>query len=262
MITPPASGRRCRIVMPAFALTLLVVGLILGAERRSNVKSRIHVRPPLLNESMQEFLVRRGYPYEDHEVFTPDGYILSLQRIPNPGAMPVLLVHGNFFDAWAWISGPNERSPGQQLYEAGFDVWLANNRGTPYGRRHVTLGEGREVDQNAKFWNWTYSTLARNDCPAIVAKVLHETGAERINYVGWSRGTNQAFIAMQDPALKAYFERHINIATMIAPVTYSKHTSSLSLQSLAAARAFDLLHRVWPYGFLSSDAVQSQMQML
>lgn len=53
-----------------------------------------------LHYNIQPDIIRKnGYPFEEHKVVTPDGYILSLFRIPNTHRAnakkdPVFLQHG------------------------------------------------------------------------------------------------------------------------------------------------------------------------
>ena len=54
------------------------------------------------------------------------------------------------------------------LFNAGFDVWLGNSRGTPYST---------PASPTAEFWDYTASDLSL-DVKAFVTKILEETGKE------------------------------------------------------------------------------------
>lgn len=106
------------------------------------------------------FLKKFDYPVENHTVITEDGYILLLQRIPFGrhgnrttkflSRPPVLLQHGLASSGVDYINrGPNA-SLGLLLADAGFDVWLGNNRGTTWSRKHVHL----DPDKDKAFWNY------------------------------------------------------------------------------------------------------------
>ncbi len=63
---------------------------------------------PFFND-IQELVEYWGFPYENHEVVTDDGYILNMHRIPS--ATPdlnrvVLLQHGLQGSSSNWIFGP------------------------------------------------------------------------------------------------------------------------------------------------------------
>ncbi|KAH1051606.1 hypothetical protein GLYMA_08G167700v4 [Glycine max] len=128
----------------------------------------------------------QGYTCEEHQVTTEDGYILSLQRIPvgrssnNTDKPPVLLQHGIFCDALTWLVNSPDESLGFILADNGYDVWLANTRGTKYSNRHISL----DPDDMA-YWDWSWDELASYDLPAFVQYVYNHTG-QRIHYAGHS----------------------------------------------------------------------------
>lgn len=80
-----------------------------------------------LNTTM---LIRsKGYPGEEHDVITPDGYILTVHRIPNPNKPVVFLQHGLLDASHTWVMNFKNQSLGFFLWDAGYDVWMGNMRG-------------------------------------------------------------------------------------------------------------------------------------
>ena len=57
-------------------------------------------------------------------------------------------------DAASWLNTQGTTEPiMMQLVDAGYDVYMGNNRGTPYSLGHDTWDP---VTDKAQFWNYTY----------------------------------------------------------------------------------------------------------
>ncbi|XP_008678389.1 triacylglycerol lipase 2 isoform X4 [Zea mays] len=174
-----------------------------------------------------------GYPCEEHQVTTADGYILSLQRIPSGGrgghgggagagasssraGQPVLLQHGVLVDGMSWLLASPEESLPFILADRGFDVWIANNRGTRWSRRHVSLDPSSRL-----YWNWSWDDLVVNDLPAMVDFVVKQTG-QKPHYVGHSMGTLVALAAFSEGRVVS----QLKSAALLTPVAYLAHITT------------------------------------
>ncbi|KAL6873452.1 hypothetical protein ACP4OV_013534 [Aristida adscensionis] len=187
-----------------------------------------------------------GYPCEEHEVTTEDGYILSLKRIPyglsdcdnsTEDRQPVLLFHGIMVDGFSWVLGKPKQSLGFILADSGFDVWIANCRGTNSSRRHTCLSPN-----DPAYWDWTWDELAAYDLPAVLEYVHDQTGGKKVHYVGHSLGTLVILASFSEHKLLHI----VRSAVLLCPIAYlNRMKSKLTLLS---ARIF-LAERVHMLGF-------------
>lgn len=174
---------------------------------------------PEVYMNVSQLITSKGYPCEEYDVHTADGYILGIQRIPHgrhrhtSGPRPVVLLqHGLLSSSADWVDNLVNQSLGFLLADAGFDVWLGNNRGNTYGRRHVRLDP-----ESDEFWDFSWDEMAKYDFPATIRKILDVTQVQSLAYIGHSEGTEIAFAQLpQDPALA----RRIRLFVALAPVAY------------------------------------------
>ncbi|KAM3860007.1 gastric triacylglycerol lipase [Diretmus argenteus] len=187
---------------------------------------------PEVHMNMTEIIRRWGYPAEEHEVVTDDGYILTVNRIPHgikpttPGPRPaVFLQHGLLAAGSNWITNLPNSSLGYVLADAGYDVWLGNSRGNTWSRKHRTL----RPDQD-DFWKFTYDEMAQKDLPAVVNHILKISGQEQIFYIGHSQGTTIAFIAFSTmPELASKIKLYVGLAPVATVAFTSSPMTKLSI---------------------------------
>ncbi|XP_063907410.1 gastric triacylglycerol lipase-like [Zophobas morio] len=128
-----------------------------------------------------------GYKFETHEIVTEDGYKSLAFRIPpkihdnRKEKQPIVLDHGiqyNIHTTAAFV-----------LVNAGYDVWLVNQRDSGY-TTHV-----KYKMSDFKFWANSLDTVATKGISAIlntVATATNKSGS--IIYIGHSRGATLAFM--------------------------------------------------------------------
>uniref|UniRef100_J3LWF7 Lipase n=1 Tax=Oryza brachyantha TaxID=4533 RepID=J3LWF7_ORYBR len=170
-----------------------------------------------------------GYACEEHTVTTEDGYILSLQRIPSGrgettataagGKVPVLLQHGLMMDGVTWLMNSPDESLGYILADNGYDVWIANTRGTVYSRRHISL-----ASTDSAYWNWSWDELASNDLPAGGKDGYSQAGQQKMHYVGHSLGTLIALAALSEQQQEVV--GMLRSAGLLSPIAFLGNLSS------------------------------------
>ncbi|XP_030080374.1 lipase 3-like [Drosophila hydei] len=160
-----------------------------------------------------QLLAKYKYPGEMHTVTTADKYILQMHRIPRPGAKPVLLMHGLMDSSSVWIIMGPHSGLGYFLYDAGYDVWMANARGSRYSRAHAKLNPNTDK----AYWSFSWHEIGYYDLPALIDAVLAKTGYEKLSYFGHSQGTTSIFVLA---STRPEYNAKINVITALAPVAY------------------------------------------
>ncbi|KOB54096.1 Lipase 4 [Operophtera brumata] len=204
--------------------------------RGSNFTQRHPLENTELKNSFQVTLLsvtarvaRHGYTVREYTVITDDGYVLGLQRITSESVsqqdkeelrkLPVLLMHGLLMSAASWLDEDPRTGLAYLLAQAGHDVWLGNARGSYYSRRHVTL----DPDSDSAYWQFCADEIGKYDLPASIDKVLNETGAVELNYIGFSQGGGTFFMMCSE---LPHYCKKANIMIALAPS--GRHLSTKS----------------------------------
>lgn len=180
--------------------------------------------PADLHRTPAEILQWLGYPSEVHRTTTEDGYVLQLDRIPRHGRPAVFLANQMAGSASAYLVLGKGRALGCVLYDAGFDVWLGNFRGTQFSLGHRTLSAKQD-----KFWDFGWHENGALDNPAMMEYVLRHTGQPQLVFVGHSMGgTTLLVTADARPALLP----RVRAAFLLAPAAFMGRTRERSLLAL------------------------------
>ncbi|ETL38614.1 hypothetical protein L916_09809 [Phytophthora nicotianae] len=187
--------------------------------------------------TVMEIVKARGYDVEEHKVTTADNYILTMYHLPktytesqlNATAMAnkpaVYLIHGLLDSSFTYVCNFRNQSLAFVLADAGYDVWLGNNRGTTWSNQHVTY----TTDDDA-YWAFSWQEMALYDMPAMINYVLNSTGHSTLSYVGHSEGTMQAFAGF---SVNQELAKKVSYFGALAPVAYLGHITSPIFELMA-----------------------------
>ena len=194
---------------------------------------------------------RVGLDVEEYAVMTEDGFIINLSHVFNPKERgpasaaqracqsavvfpkcseessqtsnhdsqdrkrryPILMIHGLLQSAGAYCVNDDD-SLAFFLAKSGYDVWLGNNR-CGFHPRHQLL-----TSKDPRMWNWNIRQMGVMDLPALVSRVLSETGFEKLGLICHSQGTTETFVALakeQRPDLG----NKISVFCALAPAVYA-----------------------------------------
>ena len=152
-----------------------------------------------------------GYPFEEHTVTTSDGYILPLYRIPHglndeytQGRPAVLLQHGIIDPSDGFIIRGPELSPAFYMANSGYDIWVANSRGSLHGRNHTTL----DWQTDPEFYEFSFTDMVL-DHRVNIQYILDQTGLESISFFGFNSGGSSMYVALVQQS--EWFTQRVNL---------------------------------------------------
>jgi pimeloyl-ACP methyl ester carboxylesterase len=108
---------------------------------------------------------------------------------PGNKKYPILLIHGLLQSAGAYCTNDDD-SLAFFLAKSGYDVWLGNNR-CGFRPRHNMLQYN-----DPRMWAWNIRQMGCLDLPALISRVLSETGFEKLGLIAHSQGTTQTLVAL------------------------------------------------------------------
>ncbi|GKC42328.1 triacylglycerol lipase 2-like protein [Tanacetum coccineum] len=161
------------------------------------------------------FIEPEGYTCEEHEVTTKDGNTWHADA-SQPARGGTKQINHLFLDGGTWVLNSPDESLGFILADNGFDVWIANTRGTNFSRGHTSLSPS-----DPAYWEWSWDELVAFDLPSSIQYVHDQTG-QNLHYVGHSLGTLIAFSSFSK-------DRTLNMlrsAVLLSPIAYLGQMSS------------------------------------
>ncbi|CAO1606469.1 hypothetical protein XANCAGTX0491_009967 [Xanthoria calcicola] len=156
---------------------------------------------------------------QDEPVVFPKDYLadsnatLCQQQPPGKQKYPVLLVHGLLQSAGAYCTNDDD-SLAFYLAKSGYDVWLGNNR-CGFRPRHQML-----TYSDPRMWNWNIRQMGVMDLPALISRVLSETGFTKLGLVCHSQGTTETFVALAKEQRPDLGDK-ISVFCALAPAVYA-----------------------------------------
>ncbi|CAL8131349.1 unnamed protein product [Orchesella dallaii] len=153
------------------------------------------------NMDTLEEIETRGYNVSTHTILSKDGYYSTMYRIsgglrspPKRGKRAVLVFHGFASSAKSWIIQPGSRNIAFTLADAGYEVWLANIRGTTPSRNHSHFN----ADIDYEYWDFGSDQVGTFDLPLMINLMLQETGTDQIYYACHSAGCEVLYAGLVD----------------------------------------------------------------
>jgi pimeloyl-ACP methyl ester carboxylesterase len=155
--------------------------------------------------------------HRDPEVFSDDNESTdgeaTSQYPPGEKKYPVLMIHGLLQSAGAYCTNDDD-SLAFFLAKSGYDVWLGNNR-CGFNPRHQKLKYS-----DPRMWSWNIRQMGVMDLPALISRVLSETGFEKLGLIAHSQGTTQTLVALAKEQRPEIGDR-VSVFCALAPAAYA-----------------------------------------
>lgn len=238
-------------------------GLVLLLSIRSAIDLKVDSDPDV-GLTVMEIIEARGYTVEEHKVVTADRYVLTMYRLPQSheesqsGAAKVnkpavLLQHGLLDSSYTFVCNFRNQSLAYVLADAGYDVWLGNNRGSTWSREHLDLS----ADVGKEYWDFTWEDMGKYDLPAEIDYVLNTTGRPTLSFVGHSEGNIQAFVGFSTDQELA---KKVSFFAALAPAVWMSNMAAEVFSSLVWLRLDKALQLLGYVEFSSrSELVQETL---
>lgn len=203
----------------------------------------------VVSVDINELATKSGYVIREHVVVTKDDYLLVLHKIERENApgepflppKPVYFHHGLLTDSELFLLGssPNKILP-FILVDLGYDVWLGNNRGNKYSRKHLKVPVCDPL-----FWDFSLDEFALYDIPQSVDYVWRYYGGQhKLAYVGFSQGCSQLFASI---SLRPDLNEKLNLFVALLPAVVPRNLNHPIFRFLVKHTAQDAawLHRIF-----------------
>jgi gastric triacylglycerol lipase len=173
------------------------------------------------------------------------------------------MIHAQDCDMMEWFWNDPEQANAFILANAGYDVWMGNNRGSKYSKGHLTLSP-----KDHAFWDFYQEDMARHDLPTFINYITEKTGRTKISYIGHSEGTTQMFLGAS--LMPEYFRDKINLYIALAPVASTANLPNPIIREAAKfikIIEYEIVHKYNYYNWFApmpviTDAVGAFCELL
>lgn len=207
-------------------------------------------------KDISEIAAANGYVIREHVVTTKDKYLLVVHKLekqdqPYTGHGKIAYFHhGLLTNSELFILGSehNKNLP-FLLVDKGWEVWLGNNRGNKYSRKHLKLSPF-----DPKFWNFSLDEFAYFDIPDTLEYIRNVYNAyDKITYIGFSQGCSQLFASLSlKPQLNSYLNHFVALSPAIVPQNLKHPIFQVIVKQTAKDNSF-------LYSFLGNRAIMSSV---
>ncbi|XP_003737376.1 lipase 3 [Galendromus occidentalis] len=173
---------------------------VISAQDEAEPNIERQVDDPDTGRTMRGLVESKGYELEEHSVVTSDQVVIQLHRIPyarnsgpssEPNKKVVFLAAPLFCSSSFYIDDFPNNTVAFIFADSGYDVWLGNTRGTPYGIR-TTDGQVHD-EKDRQFFDYTLIDHGVLDIKSQIDYILERTGSQSLSFFGHSQAAASGF---------------------------------------------------------------------
>jgi len=148
----------------------------------------------------------------------------------------MILQHGLLDCSFSWIVNGEGQALPYVLADAGYEVWMTNNRGNRYTKTHSKF---TQKDDYKPFWGFSWDEMAQYDVPANTEYIKRVSGVDKVHYIGHSQGTTQWFAHLSvNTTNQARYKSFIGLG----PVMYVQHVGGIFSYPLIEELLYEFLN--------------------
>ncbi|RLV94719.1 hypothetical protein JA1_001534 [Spathaspora sp. JA1] len=201
------------------------------------------------SRNISEITAISGYVIREHVITTRDGYLLVIHKLENPKLFTrrgsyrqtdkiVYFHHGLMTSSELFVLGSTkEKTLPYLLADLGYDVWLGNNRGNKYSRKHLKLSVS-----DPRFWDFSLDEFSYFDIPDTITYIKNYYPVfddVKITYIGFSQGCSQLFASLSlNPSLNSSIKLFVGLSPAIIPQNLNHPMFKLIVRQTASDNAF------------------------
>lgn len=133
------------------------------------------------------------------------------------------------------------------MADAGYDVWLPNNRGNFYSRQHLFKNPD---DLISEYWNFSWDDIAFQDFPCIFNYIQSVTNQNKFYYVAASQGTSSIMALLSEYPI---WNDYLFAITLMCPIGFLSNAKLLHLLALLLS---PLVDGVWSKNMINITIIK------
>lgn len=107
------------------------------------------------------------------------------------------------------------------MADAGYDVWLINNRGNFYSKKHISKDLRGFFGE---FWDFSWDLIGLYDYSAFIDFVREKTNKDKVHIIAHSQGTAATMCLLSE---RPEFNEKVIAVSLMGPIGFLGHSTGI-----------------------------------